>query len=140
MQDKKKWGMQLAVFGITFVVAFLVARMIFSKSVNSELNELAGEFNAKTPMMVDRETRLDQIEVSGDTLSYHYTLVNVSKTDSTTDLVGAKRFLMNQSQSNLDTSANMKSFREKNVSLKYHYRDKTGAELLDFKINPTTKK
>ena len=85
--------------------------------------------------MIDDETRLDNVKASGDTLQYHYTLVNVVQGDST-DIEGAKKFLIEKSQTNLNSNPEMKDFKENNISLKYNYRDKNGKDLLHFQISP----
>lgn len=140
MEKKQKPGVQFAIFAVTFFIAFFVAKIIFSKNTNEQLEEIAESLNAKTPLMLDAETRLDHVKVLADTLQYEYTLINVDKNDTTTNVAEAKQFLMKQSQANLDSSPEMEEYRKKNISLNYHYRDKNGQELLEFNINPSKEK
>jgi hypothetical protein len=136
-ESKKKIISQVAIFAVTFIVAFLGTQYLM-KSFNSsdkELMKISDDMNKKCPIMIDNETQLDNSKVFDNTLQYNYTLINVVKNVSSFDLVGAKKFIMKNAQDNLDNSPEMKSYREKKVALKYNYKDKSGKKLFDFTIN-----
>lgn len=136
-ESKKKIISQVAIFAVTFIVAFFGTQYLM-KSFNSsdkELMKISDDMNKKCPIMIDNETQLDNSKVFDNTLQYNYTLINVVKNDSSFDLVGAKKFIMKNAQDNLDNRPEMKSYREKKVALKYNYKDKNGKKLFDFTIN-----
>jgi hypothetical protein len=136
-ESKKKIISQVAIFAVTFIVAFLGTQYLM-KSFNSsdkELMKISDDMNKKCPIMIDNETQLDNSKVFDNTLQYNYTLINVVKNVSSFDLVGAKKFIMKNAQDNLDNRPEMKSYREKKVALKYNYKDKSGKKLFDFTIN-----
>ncbi len=136
-ESKKKIISQVAIFAVTFIVAFFGTQYLM-KSINSsdkELMKISDDMNKKCPIMVDNETQLDNSKVFDNTLQYNYTLVNVVRNDSSFDLIGAKKFIMKNAQDNLDNRPEMKSYREKKVALKYNYKDKNGKNLFDFTIN-----
>jgi hypothetical protein len=136
-KSKKKLVLQVAIFAITFIVAFFGTQCLM-KSTNSsdkELMKISDDMNKKCPIMVDNETQLDNSEVFDNTLQYNYTLVNVAKNDASFDSAGAKQFIMKNAQENLDNRPEMKTYREKKISLKYNYKDKNGKTLFDFTIN-----
>ena len=136
-ESKKKIISQVAIFAVTFIVAFFGTQYLM-KSTNSsdkELMKISDDMNKKCPIMVDNETQLDNSKVFDNTLQYNYTLVNVVRNDSSFDLIGAKKFIMKNAQDNLDNRPEMKSYREKKVALKYNYKDKNGKNLFDFTIN-----
>jgi hypothetical protein len=136
-ESKNKIISQVAIFAVTFIVAFFGTQYLM-KSTNSsdkELMKISDDMNKKCPIMVDNETQLDNSKVFDNTLQYNYTLVNVVRNDSSFDLIGAKKFIMKNAQDNLDNRPEMKSYREKKVALKYNYKDKNGKNLFDFTIN-----
>jgi hypothetical protein len=136
-ESKKKIISQVAIFAVTFIVAFFGTQYLMkgSNSSDKELIKISDDMNKKCPIMVDNETQLDNSKVFDNTLQYNYTLVNVVKNDSSFDLIGAKKFIMKNAQDNLDNRPEMKSYREKNVALKYNYKDKNGKNLFDFTVN-----
>lgn len=131
----------VAVFVVTFAVAFFVARYFFSgNSVDTEIEKMAETLNKNCPVQIDPDTRLDQIEALGNkTVGYHYTLVNIAKEDTTVNFTEAKAFVMQRSQQNIDEGPLMKDFREKDITQKYMYKDKNGQPVFDFIIKPTNK-
>ena len=136
-ESKNKIISQVAIFAVTFIVAFFGTQYLM-KSTNSsdkELMKISDDMNKKCPIMVDNETQLDNSKVFDNTLQYNYTLVNVVRNDSSFDLIGAKKFIMKNAQDNLDNRPEMKSYREKKIALKYNYKDKNGKNLFDFTIN-----
>jgi hypothetical protein len=136
-ESKMKIISQVAIFAVTFIVAFFGTQYLMkgSNSSDKELIKISDDMNKKCPIMVDNETQLDNSKVFDNTLQYNYTLVNVVKNDSSFDLIGAKKFIMKNAQDNLDNRPEMKSYREKKVALKYNYKDKNGKNLFDFTVN-----
>lgn len=139
-KPKNQLLVQILIFGIVFVIAFFGTRMLFfGSNADSELQQVSDEMNKTMPILVDSETRLDKSSVSGDTLQYHYTLVNVTKENPSRDLTEAKAFMTSNASKNLEQSAEMKLYREKSVPLQYIYNDKNGKLLFDFTVRHTEK-
>lgn len=131
---------QIAIFIVVFCVAFFGARYFLKKDIGAKLQEVSTELNAKCPIQVDSETRLDGTHFSKPkTIQYHYTILSLEAQNPTVDLTKVERGLHENSQKNLDSSPDMKLFRENDVTLQYHYKDKNGHLLFKFAINPTTK-
>ena len=76
---KKKQGVQIGIFIITFVVAFFGTKWAMSqfKSSHSELKNAALELNKMCPKMIDPATRIDSAVAIDNSLQYHYTLVAI---------------------------------------------------------------
>ncbi|MFZ1081588.1 MAG: hypothetical protein WAO19_06660 [Candidatus Kryptoniota bacterium] len=96
---------------------------------------VTSEINKSCPVMVDRETRLDNAMAgAGKTLIYSYTLVNVSIGEINVPQVetSLKPRIINV----VKTSSETKFFRDKGVTLIYKYSDKVGVSVMEFKITP----
>lgn len=138
-QSKKKIISQVAIFIVTFAVAFFGTQYLMSNSnsVDKNLKKQALELNRSCPMMVDKDTRLDKIvALENNTIQYNYSLINVVKSDPKFNVEAVKKYIKSKSQENLNTNPEMKEYREKEVSLNYYYKDKNGKFLLDFIIKP----
>lgn len=125
---------------IGFFVAFGVTTLViktFSKDKYEKLVEVADKTNEQCPMMIDADTRIDSTTAVKEPLGvvYYYTVVTVDK--DSIDIAQTHQFLKENSQQNLDTMKGMKPFRDENVSLRYHYRDRNGNPFIDFTILPT---
>ncbi len=140
-EGKKKLVLQVVIFIVAFAIAFLGTKYIMSgfQSGDAELKKAVTELNRDTPKLIDRETRLDSVSTFDLTLQYHYSLVNISKGDSKLDNESVSNAIRQSAQENFDTNPEMKNFRDKGVSLKYSYKDKTGQDLFDFTIKSNKK-
>lgn len=120
---------KLAIAGLA-ILAFTACK----PSMDSQLTQLATELNKTCPMMVDKDTRLDNaMAVPGNIFQYNYTLVNYVKDSIDTARV---RPLVQQSiLSNVKTNPDLKSFRDNKTTLTYSYKDKAGVFL--FKVSAT---
>ena len=138
---KKKQGVQIAIFIITFVVAFFGTKWAMSqfKSSHTELKNAAVELSKMCPKMIDAATRIDSAVALDNTLQYHYTLVAIDKSVTTIPLKEASQFCQKNAQTNLDSNPSMKFYRDNKVSLEYHYRDKNGKPLFQFAIQTLKK-
>jgi hypothetical protein len=141
-KSKKKIIWQALIFVVTFVVAFFATQYLMSDSsaVDKELKAVAEEMNKSCPMMIDKNTRLDNtIALKNNTLQYNYTLLQIEKGAKDVNVEDIKKYIMSKSQENLNTNPEMNYYREKNTALKYYYKDKNGKYLLDFTITPEKK-
>ncbi len=138
-EGRKKIVLQVVIFVVAFAIAFFGTKYVMSsmKSGDSELQKAVIEINKDCPKVIDAETRLDSANTFDNTFQYNYTLVNFSKDDPKLDIETVKKGIQSSAQENYNVNQAMKNFREKDVSLKYSYKDKTGKELFDFTIKPT---
>jgi hypothetical protein len=138
-ENNNKIRNQVLLFVGVFAIAFAGTQfaMSFFRGGNSKLIEVAQELNKKGPQLIDPETRIDSTTAAGDTLVYHYSLVNMSKKDTTVNFEGAKAYIQQQAQTNFDTNTKMNELREMKVKLKYEYKDKDGQSLFNFTITAT---
>lgn len=97
------------------------------------LIELVKEYNKNCPLMIDKETRLDNMVILPDnTLQYNYTLINMSI--DLVDKESLKAYLEPNIINNIKTNPDMKDLRDKNVNFNYYYKDKSGNYLLNIKV------
>jgi len=138
-ENNNKIRNQVLLFVGVFAIAFAGTQfaMSFFRGGNSKLKAVAQDLNKKGPQLIDSETRIDSTTAAGDTLVYHYTLVNLTKQDTTVNFEGAKAYIQKQAQANFDTNTKMNELREMKVKLKYEYSDKKGQPLFDFTITAT---
>ena len=138
-----KKGILLILAGIAALAAFGVAQgfvdaMLKSGgSISSErrLIEISKRTNAGLPHQVDRDTRLDTTMAGpGNRLTYVYTLVNLSSADVDSAELTAR--LKPQIINGYKTLPEMASFRERQVELHYHYRDKNGNVIATIVVSP----
>lgn len=121
----------------SFMLAYAgVQHFFFSAPVfDKAMLEVASELNASCPMMVDSETRLDNVMAAPDTgFQYFYTLVNMEK--ASIDLEGARSFLTPQIVNNIKTNPEMEFLRKHETTFKYTYKDKDGNWLLTIVVTP----
>ncbi len=95
----------------------------------------SSQLNKTLPMMVDKETRLDNTVAGLDkTIIYRYTLVNMNAADVPKDkLVAAVRPGV---VATYKTNDSMKEFRNNGVTMKYQYSDKGGVFITEFSVGP----
>jgi len=119
------------------VIYQLIGHFMFpAPSIDQQLMKVADELNKNCPIMVDKETRLDNTVAGvGKTLAYNYTLVNLAKEDL--DIDGMKASLWPILVNNVKYHEEMKTFRENDVTLKYYYKDREGIFVLSLEITPS---
>ncbi len=119
------------------VVGSMLAHQYFNRSptIDQALMATTSQINKGLPMMVDKETRLDNtVVLPNKTIVYRYTLVNMNAADiKKGDLTTALR---PQVLNSYKTDESMKSFRENGVTMQYQYSDKNGAVITSFSVNP----
>ena len=104
-------------------------------SIDQALVATTSQLNKNLPMMVDKETRLDNTMPGPDkTIIYRYTLINRSAAEVPKDrLITAIR---PQAVANYKTSESMKDFRNHGVTMQYQYSDKSGIFITEFSVGP----
>jgi hypothetical protein len=134
--NSKAKKIQITIGIIVGVFMFGLIQFCINKpSLNKQLTSMANEMNKSCPMMVDKETRLDNAVVGPDDIfQYNYTLINIEKGQIDTDAV--KNYIQPVVANNLKTNPDMKFQRDNKVSLKYYYKDKNGTYLFSLVVKP----
>ncbi|KQT31134.1 hypothetical protein ASG22_19060 [Chryseobacterium sp. Leaf405] len=106
--------------------------------VNSELKEVAASMNKMTPQILSDGVRLDSVSAQpGKTLRYNYTLTDDIKENVTpAEIESFKKESKAGALKVIKTSAEIKEFRDREVTMEYVYYDKNGKKTSDFKISP----
>ncbi len=102
-----------------------------ARNIDQAIVATSSQLNKNLPMMVDKETRLDNTMAGPDkTIIYRYTLVNMSAADVPKDkLVTAIRPRV---VATYKTNDSMKDFRNNGVTMQYQYFDKGGVSSRSF--------
>lgn len=106
---------------------------IYSQLMVTDANEL----NSQCPMMVDKETRLDNAQpmVKDNTIRYNYTLVNREK-KFFTDLPKVKERMTPSLINIVKTNPSLEIYRQHQTTLEYYYKDKNGEFLFSVPVTP----
>jgi hypothetical protein len=136
INNSKTKKLQTVIGVIIGVSLFGLLQFCITKpSLNKQLTSMANEMNKSCPMMVDKETRLDNAVVTpDDVFQYNYTLINIEKGQVDTDAI--KKYIQPVVTNNLKTNPDMKFQRDNKVSLKYYYKDKNGTYLFSLIVKP----
>lgn len=101
---------------------------------NNELVKIADKINKQLPMMVDKETRADKVEVgSGLRLNYFYTYPNYSSREIDPNWIQAN--LKPDVKKNICTKEKTKVLLQLGVTSGYVYRGNNGVEITRFEIS-----
>ena len=134
---KKRPIVTIIAAAIGAIVGSMLAHQYFNRApdIDQTLMATASQINKGLPMMVDKETRLDNtMALPNKTIVYRYTLVNMNAADVKKDeLLAAVR---PQILNNYKTDPDMKSFRENGVTMQYQYSDKNGTMITGFDVSP----
>ena len=119
-----------------FITYFGVQYLFFNPSIDKELMKIASEINESCPIMIDRETQLNNtVSMPGKVLRYNYTMVTMLKDE--TDIEDFRAILEPMIFNLVKTQPDMQTLRENKVSFSYNYKDKDGFFLTDIKVKPS---
>ena len=103
--------------------------------IDSTVIQIIEEANKSLPMMIDEETKLEQIAaLPGNKVQFSHVLINASN-----EGVDAEDFASAMGPAifnNAQTNPGLETLRKKNVTFIYHYSDRNGEELAVFEITP----
>ena len=125
---------------MALVIGISVGASVFihgltNKSIEERLVETSKNLNARLPLNVDSETRWDTTFAGpGASLTYCYTLVNLSKGD-----VDPDKLTMQMKPKLLEaykTSPDMALFRDNHVTVRFQYKDKAGEPVAVIEASP----
>ncbi len=122
------------IVGIT--VYLFVKQFVFTPhTFDKVLMKSASEINKSCPIMVDQETRLDNvIALTNNTFQYNYTIVSRQK--DSIDLNVFEEYMKPLILNNVTTNPDMKVFRDNKVTMAYYYKDKNGEFVTKISITP----
>jgi len=126
----------------SLVLLIIVARPTLAQpgsptglSIETELRSTSQQMNRGCPVMVDKETRLDNTAGGpGNMFTYSFTLVNYGVEEINVQALREtmKPHLVNMVRSN----PAMNLFRTNGVILVYKYKDKRGRPVIDIALRP----
>jgi len=121
---------------VVCIIAFLLVKNFFvDSSYHKVLQNDVEKMNISCPTMIDGDTRLDSATVSqGNTLQYHYTMVNVLK--DSLDISYFHNDLEENILNAVKTSKDLKTYRESGVTFVYIYSDKEGRLITKITVGP----
>jgi len=104
-------------------------------NVDQVLSGLSAQFNKKTPLMVDKNTRLDRVTAEpGAHLIYHYTLIGMRSAEL--NRASFQEKMRPQLKNRLCSSAEMQNFLKSGVNVSYRYQAGDGGSIADFTFIP----
>lgn len=104
------------------------------KDIQNTLEEAAKQINAKTPIMIDAETRMDKATVGpGALLTYHYTFPNYAENQLDPNWVQTD--LLKVVKSGVCANKKMKRSLEYGCKYKYQYSGKNGKLIGSFVLD-----
>ncbi|WP_155845795.1 hypothetical protein [Chryseobacterium gregarium] len=108
------------------------------KSIEDELKEAAAGMNKLTPQVMNEGMRLDSVSAQpGKIFKYNYTLTDDTKENFSPEQIEAfKKQAKEGAVKVVKTSADIKEFRDNDVTMVYSYYDKNGKPTMDFTITP----
>lgn len=116
-------------------VMLIVQQVIFKPSTDRIMLDLAVEMNKACPMMVDDETRLDNVAaMPGNVFQYNYTLINIQK--ATADIDELTSYLQSSITNDIKTNPDLQIYRDNHTTMTYNYRDKNGKSLAVISVSP----
>lgn len=120
----------------TILVGFIVQKFVFRPpSFDKVMMLAASEINKGCPMMVDKETRIDNaVALPGNLFQYNYTLINYER--AAIDTTALKQAIVAGIINNVRTNPMMKQFRDHQSTIGYNYSDKNGVYIMRLLITP----
>ena len=102
-------------------------------SISNRMEMIAAEFNKSTPMLLDEETRLDNVKVNNDkSMTYTYTLVTAEKKDI--DEAEFSKMMVDYLHNTYMTHPDMEWYRDQGIILNHKYVDKNGVFVTNIEI------
>lgn len=135
--NKKQKSVKTVVAFVVPLFAFLLVRQIIyqTPSFDNAMMEVASEINAVCPLMVDKDTRLDNaLALPDNTFQYNYTLIHMEI--SQIDIEDLTNYLEKTIVNNVRTNPDLQIFRDNQTTMAYYYRDKNGVFMTKIEVAP----
>lgn len=134
-EKKQKTIKTLVGLVIGLGVMLIVQQVIFKPSIDKVMLDVAVQMNESCPMMVDDETRLDNVvAMPGNIFQYNYTLIHVEKASA--DIDELTSFLQTSITNDVKTNPDLQIYRDNQTTMTYNYRDKNGKSLTVISVVP----
>ncbi|MBF4517364.1 hypothetical protein IRZ71_13455 [Flavobacterium sp. ANB] len=134
--SKKKRLIVLVISGIIALSASLI--LYYSPkdpNLNIEITELVAKYNENCPLLIQPGIRLDSVSLpKKQVVQYNLTLVNVEK--ETAEIGTIKENIEQSLISTAKANPGIKTFRDNNFTLIYHYSDVKKVYLFEVTIVP----
>ncbi len=132
---KKNHPILLVIFVVSFWAAFFGVQALMKPSVETELAKVAEDMNRGCPFQVDELTVLVNVRaLPNKTIQYNYKLNNMTKAEINLDTV--KKYIFPGLLKNAKENPEAKSFRDKEITIKYNYSDKNGEHVTEYVVTP----
>ena len=135
--EKRQKTIKTIIGLIVGAAVFITVQLVFfqKQSFDKAMLEAADEINKSCPMMVDKETRLDNAAALPDNVfQYNYTLINANKSDI--DIEDFTIYMEPIIVNNVKTNPDLKIYRENKVTMSYYYKDKNSLFLTKIVVTP----
>lgn len=119
------------------VATFILVQQLFFKAptYDEAMMQAASDINKSCPIMVDQETRLDNVvALPGNVFQYNYTLVNMEK--AAIDIAALESQLKPILINNVKTNPDVKINRDHKTTMGYTYKDMNGEFLFKIMVTP----
>lgn len=117
------------------ILSFVFAGCEPPETIDNKALKVVSNFNSKCPMMIDKETRMDGIEVkNGNTIVYKYTLINLFASKVDTALFN--KALRPGIIETIKTNAELAELKRIKSSFEYYYKDRENKFIYSFVITP----
>ncbi len=125
-KNKKQTIGSLVGILVGLMMYFLVKQFLFTPpSFDNIMMQTASKINESCPIMVDQNTRLDNvIALSNNTFQYNYTLINFVK--DSVDINTFENYMQPKILNNVKTNPDLKIYRDNKTTMAYYYKDKNG--------------
>jgi hypothetical protein len=138
MKNQKKNKNTLGIIvgvAVGLIVYFLVKQFVFAQpSFDKVMMEAASKINESCPIMVDQDTRLDNVTALPDNvLQYNYTLLRLEK--KSTDVKALEDYMQPVLLNNVKTNPDLKMYRDNETTMAYNYKDKNGEYITTISIS-----
>ena len=133
--NNKQKTIQVAIGAVAVVIGyFLIQQILFKKpTIDKVIMEAASEINKSCPIMVDKDTRLDNVlAMPNNSIQYNYTLVNFE--DDTIEVDELTDYLRPIIVNNIKTNPDMKWYKDNRVTFLYNYKNRKGVFILKLKV------
>jgi ribosomal protein L40E len=106
-----------------------------NRPVDAELAQMAENMNRGCPFQVDEITVLVNVRaLPNKTIQYNYKLDDITKAEINLDTI--KKYVFPSLLKNTKENPEAKSLRDKQVTIKYNYKDKNGEHVTEYVVTP----
>jgi hypothetical protein len=130
-------GAIAAVVIVGFILSVRSGLQHFTEAgdIDKQLMTVAMELNKSCPMILDKETRLDNaIALPGKKFVYNYSLINLSIDQ--VNIQQLREYIQPRVTNTVKTEPSMKMFRDNQVTMVYRYVDKAGVFVMEIPVTP----